>query len=265
MTKDDTSSGVDLDNSPIPTRFPMKNAKNGLDFPVQMHNQVEPNKIIIIAGHNGKDIAKFMTTHNRPNYSIQAILKPNSTTDTLIETVIKHSENLSNKDVVVLWTDRTSTDILKKFVLKVQHTNPVIITQPYRYDNRENVDSIYHRNLQLKKGLQNMNLPHTCILDCNNILRRSNYHQNGYKILARGKWYISKAIWEYVMGLNNITNISERGKMPSTTVDVNYFSHQNNSLANELQESLKNTILTENPDENFLYPRLSEVAPINVP
>ncbi|KAG5893221.1 hypothetical protein JTB14_025625 [Gonioctena quinquepunctata] len=58
---------------------------------------------MIIAGQHGRDTARFMKLHDTHDHTIQAILKPNSSVDVLIETALNNTNTFTKKDIVLLW------------------------------------------------------------------------------------------------------------------------------------------------------------------
>nr|XP_023020235.1 uncharacterized protein LOC111508846 [Leptinotarsa decemlineata] len=146
------------------------------------------NKILIIAGYHGRDMARLLVAQNRQNYSIQSILKPKCTPDKLIEKAIDNTKN----DFVIIWPEKLSKSITKKFILNLKHTHSIIMTEPYRYDIRGINDEIYQGNLQLKKELHQMNIRSS------NHLRRSNYLRDGYSLSTKGKLFLCRTIWNFL-------------------------------------------------------------------
>ncbi|KAG5878713.1 hypothetical protein JTB14_023926 [Gonioctena quinquepunctata] len=123
------------------------------------------------------------------------ILKPNCHPDILIDTALRNSETFTEKGIVIKWTEMMTSKIESRLIPNTTHTNLIDVTQPFRYDNEEMNDYIYSKNLQLIKTIhfEELNIN---ILECNNILRKYNYNRNGYTIMARGKWYVCRAIWK---------------------------------------------------------------------
>ncbi|KAG5872166.1 hypothetical protein JTB14_017091 [Gonioctena quinquepunctata] len=81
-----------------------------------MRQDAHRNKIMIIAGQHGRDTATFMKLHDTHDYTIQAILKPNSSVGVLIETALDSTETSTKQDIVLLWTDEMSSNIGSKFI-----------------------------------------------------------------------------------------------------------------------------------------------------
>ncbi|KAG5883322.1 hypothetical protein JTB14_032523 [Gonioctena quinquepunctata] len=227
-----------------------------------LSNYTQRNKILIVAGHHGRDMAKFLLLQNEYEYMTQTILKLNCHPNILIDTAIRNSGTFTKKDIVIIWTERMTSQIRSRLIPNTTHTNLIVVTQPFRYDNEEMNDYIYSKNLQLKKTIHFKKL-NTNILECNNILRKSNYNRNGYTITAKGKWYVCRAIWKVISTTGINYQYNQEQDIKRTHLDNNTRHELPKTLAAELQETIVNQ--GKEAQSTFLYPRLSQVAPKRTP
>ncbi|KAG5868517.1 hypothetical protein JTB14_035024 [Gonioctena quinquepunctata] len=103
------------------------------------------NKNELKPSHHGRDMAKFLLLQNEYEYMTQTILKPNYHPNILIDTAIKNSETFTKKDIVIIWTERMTSPIESRLIPNTTHTNLIVVTQPFRYDNEEMNDYISQR------------------------------------------------------------------------------------------------------------------------
>ncbi|CAG9814719.1 unnamed protein product [Phaedon cochleariae] len=154
------------------------------------HEKVK-TKILVVAGYQGRDIAKNLYNILSDTCSVQAILKPNANDDVLIETALNNSRNFSDSDVVILWPNKCDKNIIEKFVMKLKHTQPLIITEAYRYDYTYENENIYYRNLDLFQKVYKLGLNKCPIIECNNIINRSCYKLDRVSLNFKGKLFLT--------------------------------------------------------------------------
>lgn len=147
-------------------------------------------KLLLVAGAFGRDLVQFLRTHSGNSYHMQAILKPNSSNQELIDTAVRNSKSFSKKDVVVICPFSAVNQLIDGFLLELGHTNALILTTPFGRDTRENF-LIYENNLSLYKRLHFCGLNLSGILDCNSVLssdRISCFSKQGKQLIARAIW-----------------------------------------------------------------------------
>ncbi|KAG5885938.1 hypothetical protein JTB14_027747 [Gonioctena quinquepunctata] len=204
---------------------------------MMMHSRPNKNWILIVAEHSGSDIGELMTLQNRNNYVIEAILKPNSSTDILIENAPQNSENFTKCNSVIIWA--VSIDLERRFITNMTHTKCLIITEPFRYGNVQMNDKIYLRNLQIKK---NHTKPSQETHTLWNVQLPQEWH--------RGKWYLCKAIWNLIKnkGVVRSEHVYEISVKHNSNEDCSSINpprtnlRQAKSLAAELQENTETTV-----------------------
>lgn len=160
------------------------------------------------------------------------------------------------------------------------------MTEPYHHSEIYVDNLIYNNNLSLIKELHFKQIRTVHILECNNILRKSNLTKNGRKLNKSGKWHLSRAL------VNNIEQGMEKLKQDEKNSCISNFSGEDKcqtlansrcspkqvrekrnrlSIAEEFsrsQEDSTETIknITDANDSvpvdntnTFLYPRLSQL------
>ncbi|KAG5866809.1 hypothetical protein JTB14_001875 [Gonioctena quinquepunctata] len=151
------------------------------------------NRILIVAGAHGKNLIGHLSRQKKEHQMIESILMTNCSNELLVGTAIKESKNYTTSDTLIIWTNRINVSIVNKLASQT-NTNIIIITEPYRYDNKDKNLDIYENNLSLQNDLFHKRSNHMKILECNNILRRTNYERNGLQISSFGKLFLSRAI-----------------------------------------------------------------------
>lgn len=132
-------------------------------------------------------------------------------------------------------------------------------------------EKIYQNNLYLFKKTHNMRGNLDCVVDVNNILRRSNYGFGGYYIRRTGKRYIAAYLASRIKQREHQQTVS--GTDISTQNNITKEDGISKVAENENRKSgsyTKKTETYENLAEEmgihkntFLYPRLSQVASTN--
>lgn len=215
------------------------NNKVSETHPVNMCDPASSNnnkKILLVSAHHGKHFANLLTSKSENEFCIQSILKPNASLEELIKTALHNSINFTKKDAIILWPDQASRNLKNEFVLNAVHTNPIIITEPYRYGTQQYNDMIYFRNLDLYKALYYEGLHKSCIIECSNILMKSNYSKNGYSVTRKGKWFLSEHILTLVRTLT-----SQEKEIPRKSENEEVISgRKSNSATEEIQIEKKN-------------------------
>lgn len=159
---------------------------------------VEPSEyqidnILIVAGHHGKNLVSFII-NCMSRFTATSIIKPHAQSREIIESAVSSSKNFSKRDVVVLWPSNINTSHFNDLHSRLQHTNFIILSTPYRYDKPIHNEKIYYGNLALNRmvHLATGNLKQ--VINVNAILRKSNYCKVSNCIKNTGKKYIAKYI-----------------------------------------------------------------------
>lgn len=158
--------------------------------------QIRDNRprMLLVAGNCGRGLIHFLDAQCRSSYCVQAVLKPGSSNTELIDSALAGSKDFSKKDVVILWPFNTTCKLLEDFMLRLSHTNALMLTRPYGPRMRENV-FIYESNLQLYKHMHHRKFGLASVLDCNAAL----LGLEGISAYSRrGKWLIAEAIWRHI-------------------------------------------------------------------
>lgn len=180
-------------------------------------NNGRESRILLVAGNHGKQLAQLIHRHISGKGFIHSILKPNATEGELVKTILQNSANFTKNDAVIFWPNKISSNLENILLHTQQHTNTIIMTEPYRYDREYLNQAIYIRNLTLIKKLHHTGVRSANLLKCNSILRKSNYTYNGFSINKTGKWYLSKAIVSKLCDLQVIDLCSSENSQPQTT------------------------------------------------
>lgn len=224
-------------------------------------NQPNRKQILFVSGNHGKGMIKFLISRASDKYFVQSIIKPNATSVELLQTAINNSSDFTSQDIVILWCDKINNHIHNKILTHFENTRLLILTEPYRYDISGINDVIYQNNLKLLEVITKLKSSNKIVLDCNNSLRKSNYHRDKLSVTMTGKKFLCRKIFE-------IIEISENGKfkvpVKQTNADIPpaQISYAVSSIkSNSHHDCMEETIETPGQNEHFLYPRLSQVAP----
>ncbi|KAG5884087.1 hypothetical protein JTB14_027770 [Gonioctena quinquepunctata] len=156
-------------------------------------------KILIIANHHGKNLARSLALYTNM-FVIEAIIKSDATDTELMKTAIKHSQSYTKHDFILLWPSTLQPYLVDKFIQKVKNegTNPIILTQPYQYNNGFNNMTVYLNNLSVCKELNSRQMKIMNVIECNGVLRKSNYNRNREDINKVGKKFLARFIINHI-------------------------------------------------------------------
>lgn len=172
-------------------------------------------KLLLVTGAIGRDLVHFLRARSGNSYHVQAFLKPNSSNQELIDTAVRNSIGFSKKDVVIICPFSAVNQLIDDFLLKLGHTNALILTTPFGRRARENC-FIYESNLSLYKSLHFRGFGLTGILDCNSVL-----HQGGTSWYSgRGKRLIAGAIWRHLNDRLLVQLTTAPGKLTATPATI---------------------------------------------
>lgn len=217
----------------------------------------QQSNILLVAGYHGKNLVSFIISH-MSRCTVTSIIKPHANNKELIDSAISNSKYFSKSDVVVLWPNNMNTTYFHDLNSRLKHTNFIILSSPYRYDNPEKNEKTFHDNLALNKmvHLAAGNLKQ--VINVNAILRKSNYCPAGYRINNIGKKYIAKYVVQRIMDMKLCRKTCNRtrddiGDQSMTKLTT---SEQHQKVSSHLDGD--NQVLTEG-NANFLYPRLTQI------
>lgn len=100
------------------------------------------------------------------------------------------AKNLTRNDTLVLRPNENNPYLYQCLKSKVEYTNLIILTTPYRYITNLN-DKIYYNNLLLYKKMHSETRKLDHVLNVNNILRKSSYDLGSFYIKKAGKRHIA--------------------------------------------------------------------------
>lgn len=226
-------------------------------------------QVLIVAGEYGEDLC-FYLRNKLEKYYVHTFLKPKATNQELLSTVLQQSRGFTCEDYVIFWPNLTGSYLVNDFLLELQHTNPILLTSPYRFDLLEANIVIYNNNISLYKEMHAKSIDLKQIIEVNNILRRTNYNRSGCWLKKIGKKYIAIKLTERIS-----TNRIHNKKLTCYGRDHNGISHDGllypdpvpGSVAIEPKYAAADPTTTPNQVQdicsrsNFLYPRLSQDAP----
>lgn len=217
----------------------------------------QPNNILLVAGNHGKNLVSFIISY-MGKCAITAIIKPNANNEEIIDSAVSNSELFSKKDVVLLWPNNMNISQFNNLNSRLQHTNFIILSTPYRYDNLEENRKIYHYNLSLNKMVHLATRKLKQVINVNAILRKTNYCRVGYNINNIGKKYIAKYIVNKIkeMKLCGITMNQTRNETGEISMEKLRTREQQQETSSDADRY--NALSTESSN-NFLYPRLSQM------
>lgn len=232
---------------------------------INIKNKPITRKLIIVSGKQGKELANLLSRFLDHKLSVCAIVKPNASSNELVETAISLSRNLTMRDFLVFWPNINSSQHCRNLTTTLKHTNFLILTTPCRYDSMEINDRIYHSNLSLYKNIHSTMGTLSNLINVNKILRRSNYDDIGIHMRRTGKRYIAKHIAakiRQILSLQDdpLSKKYENGKIlvvPEVIKTARNICETSTHQVFQGENRLANEMSTKT---HFLYPRLSQVA-----
>lgn len=235
------------------------------------------SKILIVAASIGRNLAEVISRLTN-EYQCQGIIKPGAMDVEILKTALINTKSFTKKDIVIIWTNELHVQIIDDFILKLKHTNPIILTKPYQYSGNEIENyRIYQDNIQFFKNLRARNIHLKHVIECNAVLRRSNYSARGQYIRNIGKMFIAKKIINHIKNhfAREGSKHEESGENVGISVGYRSIEDHEQKLSVAQDGTIKHHQLYPKQQEidllvrkdgeketTFLYPRLSEVAPI---
>lgn len=219
------------------------------------------SRVLLVAGYHGKNLASSLINIMGRN-TITSIIKPNANNKEIIDSAVISSMDFSKKDVVVLWPSNVNVSQYKDLNLRLQHTNFIVLSSPYRYDILEQNEKTYHVNLALNRLVHITTGSLKQVINVNAILRKSNYCPDGNRINNSGKMYIARHIVQRVEQLiGNRTTMNqdctlETGCKVESTFETLGDDEQLQGTSFETEG--RNKMLNE-VNGVFLCPRLTQV------
>lgn len=163
-------------------------------------------KVKFVTNSQGKHMGTQLFRLLGDTFSVESIVKTNADENELLKSAISNAETLTENDILVVWPNKCSKQLIQRLLIPLKHIQTIIITQPYHKYNYKNVnDVIYYSNLELKREAIRASLGHT-ILECNGILRRNNYTRNSITINEIGKYYLGISIRNWIYNRNVLIN-----------------------------------------------------------
>ncbi|KAG5899165.1 hypothetical protein JTB14_029000 [Gonioctena quinquepunctata] len=176
-------------------------------------------KILIVSTVHGKGMAEAMSKLTE-EYSILSFVKPHATDAELVVTATNLARDFTKDDVVLIWPNRLTSNSLDNIRSNLKNTYTIIISEPYRLNGNIN-QLIYENNLLINKKLHAQNTNQCLFLECNNILRRSNYYGDGIRLTNAAKFFLGKALLSLVKGLPTSGNCeSEQPEFKNNQIHI---------------------------------------------
>ncbi|KAG5875124.1 hypothetical protein JTB14_022596 [Gonioctena quinquepunctata] len=104
--------------------------KEGKDKIISYRSEVK-RKILIVSNYRGRNLSIYLRKLLGDNYIIESIVKPNADDNELIYTVQHNADRLNVNDMVVLWPNKSTSDLVEKILIPLGNTRCTIITVPY--------------------------------------------------------------------------------------------------------------------------------------
>lgn len=232
-------------------------------------------KVLIVAGEYGEGLCHLLR-NKLDKYYVHAFIKPKASNQELLTTVLNQSRGYNDDDYVILWPKIAGAYLVKDFYLKLQHTNPIILTPHYRFNVFNTNNVIYNNNLALYKEMHAKSIDLHRIIEVNNLLKRTNYNRVGGLLMKTGKRYIATRIAERIsMNSIHVGSQSCRGRdhrdiyvldtqltSPNPVSESIIHEPQTMNTPNDSSKPVKSSPVKEiSLQGDFLYPRLSQVSP----
>lgn len=241
------------------TNTPFDESQNNKNFIQPNEQSLKTPKMLIVAGSIGRNLANIISKETM-EYQCQAIIKPGALDIDLLNTALNNTKNFTKKDIVIIWTSELHIQIIDKFLLKLKYTNPIVLTKPYEYGKNETQNyKIYQSNIFFLKQLFERNISMQHVIECNAVLRRSNYSTNGQYIRNTGKLFIAKKIISHIH--NNF--VGEERKPYEEESNQNMFDYLGKHIPTKGDdENLSEDFITQvkTTKKGQLYPNLQEMS-----
>ncbi|KAG5884331.1 hypothetical protein JTB14_007840 [Gonioctena quinquepunctata] len=250
LTQENTLYRKKIDLLKNDLHFSNVTKKEGKDKIISYRSEVK-RKILIVSNYRGRNLSIYLRKLLGDNYIIESIVKPNADDNELIYTVQHNADRLNVNDMVVLWPNKSTSDLVEKILIPLRNTRCTIITVPYRRNSCSRInDMIYKNNIELFKTAYQANLG-DCLLECNNFLRKSNYISET-TLNETGKWFLCKAIQAVIE--NPYTKSKSKSEKVSTInqshfKSLNHRLYPDDSLAAEINEGTAGTTTSSVPSE----------------
>lgn len=170
-----------------------------------------------------------------------------------METALNNSKDFCENDVVILWPNRCHIATIKDFIIKLKHTQPLIVTEAYLYDHWKDTESIYERNLDLFQEIYSLGLKTCPIFECNNTVNRNCYERDGVCLSNKGKSLLSRGLATYIRYHYCKNSYVTNDKHPNSSSSELKICTTNNDK--NVTKSNDN-----NENSNFLCPRLTQAS-----
>lgn len=162
------------------------------------------HKILLLSDSHGRNLAQMLKTKVNPcnnRFSIESICKPNATFGQVTEDVKNLTKDFNKDDYIIITAgvNDTELNIFKDSVLATLnacfHTNILINTIPYRYDNLRSNSFIFSKN----KFLFDLSMEYKFrVIDINMFLSSEHYTRYGLHLNVKGKVKISEIIIQFL-------------------------------------------------------------------
>ncbi|KAG5861961.1 hypothetical protein JTB14_032808 [Gonioctena quinquepunctata] len=186
-----------------------------------LNAELTKKRIAIISDQKGRGMASYLMSLAKDEFIIESTVKPGASDRELADTVFNNTKNYNENDFVIVWPKINNKRTTTELMTRLLKPQLIIITDPFRYDKNSNNDFAYNNNLTLKKQMFQTK-KHNNVFECNATLKRWHYRRDGYTLRAP---------------------------------EMAYFQGV------ELQDAEQNVKTNPSQTGNFLYPRLSQVAP----
>lgn len=238
------------------TQTPWSNNASNCRSITKLHSMNTHNtkkNIVLISDQTGRHMAELLKRQTGEKFSVQSFLKPGSSDKQLLNTALDNVRSANANDIIILWLKnyKTNLNTLNEMLInKSPKPHVITITEPYRYDVKFKNRLIYSSNLALKRLLHNLEIPNNFI-ECNSIIRMSNYKTDGRSLKKSAKWFLCKAI------VHNIQTLSQGSREV-----INIGSHHKHVTTHSVKSTQIEPEHTQHSDKKIvhLYPRLSQIS-----
>lgn len=174
---------------------------------------------MVLSDSHGRDLASILRQNSRFSMSTLSFVKPNAKLEQVIENVGVLARNLTKNDVIFVMGGTNNDlsnfnyDIITSFVEQMKHTNIILSSIPYRYDDTRLNNKIFSINSNIAKLANNKTFT---FFNINEDRIRPDYTSGGLHFGFRIKQVIGTKIMKVICDVLGFSDID----LKHTTTNV---------------------------------------------
>lgn len=154
------------------------------------------HRTLLLADSHGRELTHILQDHFGSSMQATAMLKPGAGLQNITRDIQKLTQNFTKNDVVILIGGTNDElvnfnfTVIDHLINSTMHTNVLLASVPYRYDDRNRNYSIYQFNKRLMERIAPVD--HIHYIDINYNMTRAEYTRHGLHFNNKGKILIGE-------------------------------------------------------------------------